>query len=518
MKFDILKAHSDLECHQNNHEKLQKEKIMRAWTFKKLDSHVFDSKIRSDEIKNSERWIGYFLGPALVATLYAAVGGSYLNSFYTDVLQLSGLGAGMFLTLMPVVSKILDAITNVIMGRIVDNTGSRQGKARPWILVSGPLMLISAILLFVVPRGNMTLTAVWVVCSYNLFFCISYTMYNLSNVITLPLSTRDNKKRDTLAMAQSMGINMIPGVILAVVYPSFVLPYIGVDQSRWIKVMSIVSILAVIGTLLQYFFTRERVTEEIREARVEEEKENQVSLHDQVRGCLSSKYWVMVMIVMLIYQFINAVSVNSMLYYANWVVGTYNDGTTLSILNIVGQALLGPGVIVMWPLVKKIGKQKLFVICGIIAVLGGAIGTFFAADLKTALIALTIRSIGNLPMTYVALSVLADALDHVEWKNGFRCDGFSSSVYSIIVTVSAGLGMGFLNLGLGLTGYVAPAADGTWVAQSAAVKQFLMFGTFGVAAAGMLIITVIFMMFDLEKKLPQIHAEIRRKEASESEA
>ena len=44
-----------------------------------------------------------------------------------------------------------------------------------------------------------------------------------------------------------------------------------------------------------------------------------------------------------------------------------------------------------------------------------------------------------------------------------------------------------------------------------------MFGTFGVQAAGMLIITIIFLMFDLEKKLPQIHAEIRQKEGNEED-
>lgn len=482
---------------------------MGNWEFRQLSKPVFDSRIKTDEIKNRERWIGYFLGPALVATLYCSVSGSYLNSFYTDVLHLGGVAAGVFLSLMPVISKILDAVTNIIMGRIVDNTKSKQGKARPWILVSGPLMAVSTIFLFLVPASNTTVTAIWVTCSYNLFFCISYTMYNLSNVITLPLSTRDNKKRDTLAIAQSMGINMVPGFILAVLYPAVVLPYMGVDQSRWIKMMALISLLAVAGTLLQYFFTKERVTEE--GADREETEEQSVSLKEQIKGCLSSKYWVMIIAVLFIYNLCNTISVNSMLYYANWVVGTYNDGKTLALLNIIGQALLGPGVVVMWPLVKKFGKQKIYVVCGAIAVAGGVFGMLNAYSLPMALAALTIRSIGALPMTYVTLSVLADALDYVEWKCGYRCDGFSSSIYSIIITVTAGLGIGILNMGLSLTGYVAPLADGSWVAQSETVRRFLTFGTFGVPAVGMVVMTIIFAMFNLEKKLPLIHEEIRKR-------
>lgn len=482
---------------------------MRSWTFPQLSKPLFDSRIRTDEITNKERWIGYFLGPALVATVNAAVGGSYLNSFYTDVLHLNGVAAGMFLSLMPVISKILDAITNIIMGRIVDNTHSRQGKARPWILLSGPLMAIAAVLLFAVPTSNILITTVWVTCSYNLFFCVAYTMYNLSNVVTLPLSTRDNKKRDTLAIAQSMGINMVSGAILAVVFPSFILPYMGVDQGKWILVMSVVGGLAVIGTLLQYYFIKERVTEE---SHAEDKiAEAAVSLKDQIHGCLSSKYWVIIMLVMVVYWVCNAISVNAMLYYANWVVGTYNDGTTLSLLNIIGQALLGPGVLLIWPMVKKLGKQKTYVICGIVAVAGGILGLLNAQSLPGALMALTVRSIGTLPITYVTLSVLADALDHVEWKNGYRCDGFSSSIYSIILTVSSGLGIGFLNMGLSITGYVAPMADGSWVAQNAAVQNFCTFSTFGVPAIGMVIITVLFLLFDLEKKLPKIHEDLKQK-------
>lgn len=484
---------------------------MNQFTFPRLSGKGFDSRIKTDEIKNSERWIGYFLGPALVATVYAAVGGSYLNSFYTDVLHLSGFAGGMFLTLMPVISKILDAITNIIMGRFVDNTYSKQGKARPWILLSGPLMSIAAILMFAVPASNMLVTAVWVTFSYNLYFCISYTMYNLSNVVTLPLSTRDNKKRDTLAIAQSMGINMIPGVILAVLFPALALPYMGTDQSRWILVMGVLSILCVIGTLLQYYFTKERVTEEIKSDN--ELASASVSLKDQIKGCLSSKYWVMIMLVMILYYLSNAVNVNGMLYYANWVVGTYNDGSTLSLLNIIGQAMLGPGLIIIWPMVKKIGKQKTFVFLGIIAVIGGIVGVLKADTMSAALIALTIRSIGQLPITYVTLSVLADALDHVEWKCGYRCDGFSSSVYSIIITVTSGFGLGILNLGLSLTGYVAPNADGTWVTQSQACQNWCTFATFGFPAIAMIAIVVIFCMFDLENKLPQIHAEIKQRHA-----
>jgi GPH family glycoside/pentoside/hexuronide:cation symporter len=487
---------------------------MKTFRFKALDKPIFDSRIKTSDIKNKERWLGYFLGPALVATVAGAVGGSYLNSFYTDVLHMNTIAGGAFLALMPLISKILDAITNLIMGQIVENTKTRQGKARPWILLSGPMLLISMILLFTVPDGTNFVRAAWVIVSYNLYFSVSLTIYNLSNVVTVPVSTRDGKQRDSLAVVQSAGISMVSGVILAVVVPSFVLPYIGVDQGRWIKAMSIISIFAIIGTLVQYFFIKERVTEEVSEEKMAADRST--SLMDQLRGCFSDKYWLLAISVLLIQNICStAVGVNSVLYYANWVVGTYNDGKTMTFLNMIGQFLLGPGLLVVWPLIKKFGKQKVFLICGIIASIVGTIGMMFATNLTMALIALTIRSIGNIPYTYVLLSVIADALDHVEWKCGYRCDGFSSSVYSTLLTVVGGLGMGIINIGLTATGYVPPAADGSWVVQSDAVKGFLTFCMFGLPAIGTVINTVLFFFMNLEKKLPEIHAQLAERRAAQ---
>ena len=206
---------------------------MKSIQFKSLDGKLFGTKVKSQNVKNSERWLGYFLGPALVACMNAICAQSYLNQFYTDVLKLSPIAGGLFLALMPLLSKIVDAVTNVAMGRIIDRTNSKQGKARPWLLLSGPLMAISSILLFAVPDSSLPMTIIWVTVSYNLYFCISYTMYNISNTLLVPLSTRNSKQRDTLAMASSMGISMIPGVLVSMLFPMVLLPFLGVDRGRW---------------------------------------------------------------------------------------------------------------------------------------------------------------------------------------------------------------------------------------------------------------------------------------------
>lgn len=271
-----------------------------------LSGKLFDSRIHSANIQGSEKAMGYFFGPCLVYMAYYAIAGSYLTQFYTDVLGM----AGGLLTLMPVFSKIFDAVTNIIMGRIIDRTHTKQGKARPWILLSGLLMAVTGILLYTVPRANAAVQLVWIVASYNLFFAFAFTIYNMSHTLMVPLSTRNTKQRDQLAMLTSTGTSMLPGLLVTIILP-IMINAIGVGaaaQGSWIKVMSILSILAIPATLLEYYFTKERVTEEAIEA---DTKEETISFLQQMKACFKDSYWLTIMVFYLAYNILNTLSTNT---------------------------------------------------------------------------------------------------------------------------------------------------------------------------------------------------------------
>lgn len=479
-----------------------------------LSNKFFDSRIHSANTTNAERWLGYFLGPAFVMTMFYISGQTYLNMFYTDVLKMTPIMGGMFLVMLPIVSKILDAITNIIMGRIVDNTRSRQGKARPWILISAPLLVISGILLFTVPTGNTTVQVIWVLLSYNFYFCVAFTMYNISHTLMVPLSTRNGKQRDTLAMLSSMGQSMLPGTVVSLLFPALILPAVGVDQGKWIKVMAVLSILMLPAVLLEYYFTKERITEE--NAAVEENDTH--TLKEQLKACFSSKYWIMIMAVVILYNLYNNFQVTSTTYYCNWVLGSYNDGITMTLVNAVGQAPLGFGIVLLWPLVRKFGKKNVMLGGLVLGVLGSIICMLNPRTMGIVLAGLMLKSLGILPIMYTLLSMIADALDHVEWLNGFRADGFSASVYSIILTVTTGISSGLFNLGLSSTGYVPPQADGSYVAQAPAVQTFFIWGIFAIPAIFFVVIACVLFFYRVEKELPKIKRDIEARHKAEAEA
>ena len=483
---------------------------------KLFESKFFDSKIKSANTQNSERWLGYFFGPCLLYMCYYGIAGTYLTQFYTDVLGITG----MFLTLMPVISKIVDAATNIVMGRIIDNTRTRQGKARPWVLISGVLIAVTGILLYTVPKASYTVKIIWIVVSYNLFFALAFTIYNMSHSLMVPLSTRNTKQRDTLALLNSTGTTMIPGMLVTIVMPLMIRAFgVGADaQGTWITMMSILSVLAIPATLLEYYFTKERVTEDAASVGKGAE-ENKISFAQQMKACLNDPYWLIVMGFWLTYQIFNGLSTNGMIYYCNWVLGNSVDsGAAKQVLvNMIGQAPLGIGLVLLWPLVRKFGKRYVMMFGFGIAAIGSLIVLLGGSNMGIVLGGLVIKSIGALP-SYVMAAQLAEALDHIEWKNGYRADGFSASVYSIIITVAAGAAQTILLAGISGLGYITPTSAADVITQPAALQTFFKWCFVGVPMIGYLIGSLLMIRFDVEDKMPQISADITARHKAEAEA
>lgn len=422
---------------------------------KLFQSPKMDSRIKSANVQKSEQWIGFFASPMLLYMAYYTMSGAYLNQFYVDVLKIGGIAGGMFLVLLPILSKVVDAVTNLLMGVIIDRTRTRQGKVRPWILISGPLVTLTGIMLYCVPKMSLMGQAIWVAVSYNLYFAFAFTMYNMTQMLLVPLSTRNTKQRDGLAMMVSMGQSMLPGALIYTIFPLVFLPMMGADQASWARIMSIISCLFLPGAILQYYFTKERVSEDAAAGH-----EETVSLWTQIKTCFADKYWLFYFAIIFFYQFsqnIYSVAIN---FYANYALGTYNDGSTLTILNAVGQFPLGFGVFLLWPIARKYGKRWTFFVGMLVAFAGGMAMFFFSkpGNMIPVLAASFIKAFGMLP-TYLFAGMMADAMDHIEWERGYRCDGFTATMNSVMITVMAGVGTTVFNAGLRTGragGYVAP--------------------------------------------------------------
>ena len=481
---------------------------------KLLDKKIFNSAVRSDHVKAGEKWLGYLIGPA-GALLLNAVLATYLNVYYTDVLNLTHIWGGLFLTVFPIVSKVIDAMTNLVFGYIIDRTKTKQGKARPWLLFSAPLVAISGILLFTVPQASEGVQVVWIMLSYNLFYSFAYTIFNMSHGLMVPLSTRNTTERGSLSVFNQISTIMMSGILVALVFPMVIMPMLGVDKAKWILVMGILSIVTLPLILLEYYFTKERVTEEAQGS-----TEQKIPFKTQLKIVLTDKYLLIVFAYFLIYTFGMSMKNLGLVYYCNYVLGTYNDGITQMLVSVIGGVPMGIGIFAVWPLAKRFGKRNVTMWGFVLYAIGSLICWIFPTNLVIVLVGQFIKNIGGLPCAYVFMALFADTLDHVEWKSGIRCDGVAMSIYNVIAVALLGVVTGVFNGLLSNAGYIAPTLDaaGNTVAatQPEAVLDTITFSFVGLEVFTGVVLAVLLIFFSVEKTIGRKQAIIKARQGVES--
>ena len=481
-----------------------------------LSSRLFDSRVHSGNVTAKEKWLGYLLGPC-GALLLNAVLATYLNVYYTDVLHFTYVWEGVFLVVFPLASKVLDAVTNVIMGYIIDRTKTKQGKARPWLLISAPLLFVTGVLLFVVPEGNETVQVIWVIASYNLFYSFAYTIFNMSHNLMVPLSTRNTLQRGGLSVFNQISTIMMSGILVALVFPFVIRPIMGSGKVNWIIVMSILSAIALPLTLIEYYYTKERVTEE----QASDNTEKKVPFLTQLKIVLTDKYMVVMFLYFLIYTFSSSLKNIGLVYYCDNVLGEYNDGKTQMFVSVIGGIPMGIGIFAVWPLAKKIGKRNLTLIGFILYSLGSAICWAAPENMAVVLTGQFIKNIGGLPCAYVFMALFADGLDHIEWKSGIRCDGTAMSIYNIIAVAIVGVATAVFNAMLSSTGYIEPeTVDGVTIAfeQSESVKNAITFAFVGLEAITGIVLAGLLVFLSVEKNIERKHKVILERQKAACEA
>ena len=466
-----------------------------------FDNPLLSTKVKSAKVKIfPEGGLGYFIGPTL-ALLSNSILSSYLNRYMTDVLGLTGT----YLTLLPVISVIFVVLGNILVGRLMDHSRTRAGKARPLILLSIPLSILALLFLFIftpvafkdnpahpgltVGDPSIATLALFAV-GYNLWFAVAYPFYFTNHSALINLSTRNSKDRSLLATISNAT------ALAAMGLTSMVLPFfVGLlfNETKFDKVtgaelaadatgenvISIVNaepsfnawrifiialiVITVIGCLIEYYFTRERITEESfslkKEEAANEPAKKALPVKEQFNICAKDKFWWIMMGFFFLYQLGGMLKNVSQTYYCqSWfaIDGVYsstNGGTFQGTLSIIGAIPTALGMVIVWPLANKIGKGTSIFFGAILAVIGGAIGFIAPDNFAVVTTSFVLKALGSTPAMYISLALLADVLDHQEALNGARTDGLTMTIYGAIMAGMTGIANGILNAALTATNY-----------------------------------------------------------------
>lgn len=484
-----------------------------------FDNPVLSTKVKSANVKIvPEALMGYLVGP-FCGLLANSLFGTYLISYFREVLFADEIAAGntgvnVFITIFPMISAILIVAGNLLAGQIIERTKTKAGKARPYILLSAVVLAVASVLMFIQPLpDNTTFKMIWLVIAYNLFYAVAFPLYNTANSALVPVSTRNGKQRGLLASLANMAVlggagagSIIFPQIIAALAKGFPGPSDSQPNSNGYLIMFIViGVVTFIGCLAQYYFTRERVTEESMIKAVtpeaEEVKVKGPSLKKQAKAIFTDKFFMVTIIFYLLYQLSGSIKNASMKPFTDAIYAATELGAAnaMSILGIVGAVPMAVAIVFVAPLCNKFGKRIVVFAGMVLGVVGGVIAGIWYDNFIALAVGVALKCLGSAPAGYMILAMIADCLDHMEAKNGFRCDGFGMSLYSAILIAAVPLATG-IGSGLAATSY------GTVVAYI-----WIETGAYALCA-----ITVL--LFGVEKHLSADREAILARQKAEAEA
>ncbi len=516
-------------------------KTKNGWLSNAFTSPRWNSRITSANTTGKEMWLGYVLG-VWGMMMTSSIVNSYYNQYLTDVIgfdSTKGAWIASFMVLFPFLSKLTDAVTNLVMGKIIDSTTCKQGKVRPWLLISAPFVLVSVILLFWMPFHEPIHQAIWIVVAFNLYYSVSYTMWIMPKELTPAVSTRNVNQRKNLSLAATIVGNVGTGIV-SILFPSILAAVCaamnGDNAKGYLLSMSIFAVIAVCTTFVQYFYTRERVTEERRNQRgiakeqadkLEHQKE--AGMGAQLKACLQSKYWILFVLIVLIFNICGNLRNISLIYYSGWVVNGNAYGNVAAIqakFQMIALSPMGPGILLMLPLSKKFGRTKTIWMTAVLTI-AGSILAFASMGNGTMIYAGTaLAAIGNISFSYMIMTYMGDIIDQVEWKTGVRSDGLTGSFISAMMTFAVGIAQGLFNLGLMVSGYVKPEQIGTgadgvalYADQTASAVNWINFAYQGsFIIVGIVVFFMFCFVFKVEDDMPMISRELQERKIAECAA
>lgn len=472
------------------------------------------TRVKSDNVKAPEMLLGYFIGP-FGALLASGIFTSILQNYFTDVLKMNLT----FLTTLQLISTILIVIANLVVGQLIERTGTLAGKARPWILLSAFTMSVASVLMFIVPFEG-TAKMVWIAIAYNLFYAVAYPIYNTANSTLIPLSTRNSKQRGVLASFTNVAGLGVMGAG-SMVFPILVSFVLKENRHLWFVAMLAIAIFAALTILLQFMFTRERVTEELANTVTEQNEGNASSapsLVKQLKAVASEKTWWIVMLFYIGFQWSGAIKNGSMSYYCKWVLdNSYTGsvdawGASQSLLSIMGAIPMAVAAVVVIPLCNKYGKRIICMLGMLLGAVGGVIAIIGNGNIVPVAVGVALKCLGSAPACYMILALLADVIDHIEYKSHIRTDGLTMSIYSSIMVAGTPICNAIFSAVLKGSGYNQNADVALGVlGQTQAAQTAISVSYIWVETIAYVICAILIFFFTIEKKLPEEQKEIENR-------
>ncbi len=379
---------------------------------------------------------GYAVGDFGI-NLYFISAMTYLLYFYTDVLGISAVAAaGVF-----GVARLIDAVTDPVMGAIAERTHSRWGRMRPYLLFGAiPLALIT-ILTFTVPDLDADGKLAWAYTTYILFGLI-YTIVTIPYATLTASLTRDYSERTQLSTYR-IGCAFAGGFLVSV----GTMPFVNLFDDEALGFSMLMVVFGVVATLL--LLTTFWTTKEV----VQPQVIDKPPLKDSLRAVFLNPPLLVVIGIFSCGMLSFTVRQTTTIYFF-----IYNVGDPSLIAWFFGLTL-GCMLIGIWSVpwladrFGKAGAVRLGAYLTIVACIGFYLTPY--DEVTQVFFWGCLVALGGTPVAVLGWAMIPDTVEYAEHRHGTRADGMIFSTASFFQKLAKTIGGAGVALILGFAGYQA---------------------------------------------------------------
>ena len=365
-----------------------------------------------------------------------------LTYFYTTKL---GMASGTVGTVL-LVSKIFDAISDLFMGKIVDKTNTKTGKARPWLLRMVIPAFLACVLLFTVPASMGAFRYIYALITSVFASAIVYTAIAVSYYTMMSYKTKSSEEKGKMgtwraavgyAIGVACGIGLIPITVA-----------LGDDQAAWIKFGVILGVLSAICVFITYKFSREIYHDEGEMA----EKESKVSILEGIKMLLGNKYWIIVTIVGVAMNILYGIILVAPLYYGLLIMDNPGFYSTVNTVNIF-PSVIGFLTVGLW--IKKFGLTGTAKWAALIGIVGCIIRMTVPTNSIVFLAGGVLMMYATIPLISVLPAMTLNTAEANMQKHGVRITGMTNASNSFVGKLGGGVGGSLIGWVLAAGGFDA---------------------------------------------------------------
>lgn len=398
------------------------------------------------------RKVGYGLGSSASNFIWQMVS-FYLVFFYTEVFGIPAAAVGTIL----LASRIFDALNDPLMGHIADQTRTRWGRFRPYLLFNSVPIAVILVLTFSTPDLSMPGRIAYAAITY-LLLGVAYTAMTVPHTALMASMTQDTNERSSLASMLTIAIFSTILVVAAITMPlvnSFSSPQTGFTIAA-----GIYGAVAVVLYLVCFASTRE----------LPATQRSRHSFSEALKLLLSNKPLLILLLAVFFTQAANDMRTTSAIFFLKYNLGMesfYPVFMAIMILSMIAGALISPA------LGRRLGsKRNLYTVGMLVVIISGTAVLFTPYEQVTAIVVLLAVSSAGVGITYVMTrSMLADMVEYGEWQTGVRGEGITVSTYGVSNKLGYAAGGSLAAFLLAASGYVPNVVQTT---QALAMIRYML--------------------------------------------